>query len=157
MENPGKQIVRQTVQRVVGNEKAKLVIQPTGILVIEFLIKHFDSLFDYNYTRELEDKLDVISSDSVQHPWYELCGVCDQLIKHMIVPLNTLAKQTYNLDPEHVFMFSKYGPIIKKETTVSGSPEEKIIPVKKNIRLDLEKLKRGEYTLEDLEEVPTVV
>ena len=155
MENPGKQIVCETVQRVVGNEKAKLVIQPTGILVIEFLIKHFDSLFDYNYTRELEDKLDVISSDSVQHPWYELCGVCDQLIKNMIVPLNTLSKQTYKLDAEHVVMFSKYGPIIKKQDTdVSGSPEEKIIPVKKTIRLDLDKLKRGEYTLEDLEEVP---
>ena len=150
MENPTKKIVCDTVKRVIGNEKSKLVIQPTGTLVIEFLIKHFDSLFDYNYTRELEDKLDVISADSTRHPWYELCSICDQLIRNMMIPLNTMSKQTYTLGADHVVMFSKYGPIIKTQ----GSPNEKIIPVKKNIKLDLEQLKRGEYTLEDLEDVP---
>jgi len=168
MVNPTKQIVNDMVKRVVGNERSKLVIQPTGTLVIEFLIKHFDSLFDYNYTRELEDKLDVLSADSTSDPWYELCSICDELIKTMMIPLNTMSKQTYTLkcfpkgslnadenlqtspDANHVFMFSKYGPIIKTQ----GSPNEKIIPVKKNIKLDLEQLKRGEYTLEDLEDVP---
>ena len=186
MENPKKQIICEDVKRVVGNEKGKLVIQPTGTLVIEFLLKYFDSLFDYHYTRELEDKLDIISANSCDNPWYELCGVCDQLIKTMLVPLNTLSKQTFPLDAEHVVMFSKYGPIIKKTSSpgpnltpevasllllrkseeefgpnltpkVASLPEEfedKIIPVKKNIKLDLEQLKRGEYTLEDLEDVP---
>ena len=150
MENPKKQIICDSVKRVVGNEKAKLVIQPTGTLVIEFLLTYFDSLFDYHYTRELEDKLDIISANSSENPWYELCGVCDQLIKTMLTPLNTLSKQTFPLDAEHVIMFTKYGPMIQKH----GSPEEKPIPVKKNIKLDLEQLKRGKYTLEDLEDVP---
>ena len=35
-----------------GNEKNKLVITQIGILVIEFLIKYFDSLFGYDYTKK---------------------------------------------------------------------------------------------------------
>ena len=34
-------------KREFGNEKGKLVIQPLGIIVIEFLEKHFAQLFDY--------------------------------------------------------------------------------------------------------------
>ena len=35
------------VEKSFGNEKNKLIIQPVGILVIEFLSRHFDNLFDY--------------------------------------------------------------------------------------------------------------
>ena len=32
-----------------------------GILVIEFLIKYFNSLFEYDYTKKMEDDLDLIA------------------------------------------------------------------------------------------------
>jgi DNA topoisomerase-1 len=38
------------VDKEFCNEKNKLVIQPLGIAVMEFLIKNFDSIFNYKYT-----------------------------------------------------------------------------------------------------------
>ena len=42
-------------KREFGNEKGKLVIQQLGIIVMDFLNKYFDSLFEYNYTKQMED------------------------------------------------------------------------------------------------------
>ena len=41
----------------VGNENQKLVIQPLGIVVIEFLTKYFDSMFSYDHTKNMEEDL----------------------------------------------------------------------------------------------------
>ena len=48
--------------REVGQEKGKLVIQNLGIVVVEFLTKHFNDLFNYDYTKTFEDELDKIST-----------------------------------------------------------------------------------------------
>ena len=32
-------------------------------MVIEFLLEHYDSLFQYEYTKRMEDTLDVIEDD----------------------------------------------------------------------------------------------
>jgi DNA topoisomerase-1 len=142
------EITDKKTEKVVGNEKQKLVIQPTGILVIEFLMKHFQSVFDYSYTRDLETKLDTIC-EGMAHPC-DICKDCDIVLKEAIKPLNTIAKQEYKLKPsqngEYILKFSKYGPIIEENG-------EKIIPVMKNITLDLEKLKRCEYSVEELENI----
>ena len=42
----GEELDEIETERVFGNEKNKLVIQPTGIMVYEFLEKHFDALFN---------------------------------------------------------------------------------------------------------------
>ena len=57
-------------EREFGNEKKKLVIQPLGVLVLEFLLKHFDRLFDYEYTKNMESDLDIISKGN--KIWYNL-------------------------------------------------------------------------------------
>jgi DNA topoisomerase-1 len=49
------------IKREFGNEKGKLVIQPLGIIVMDFLEKNFDELFDYNYTCNMEESLDKIA------------------------------------------------------------------------------------------------
>ena len=38
-----------------------MVLQPLGCLVIEFLIDNFDALFQYEYTKTMEENLDVIA------------------------------------------------------------------------------------------------
>jgi len=50
-------------EREFGNEKNKLVIQPLGILVLEFLLKHYEKLFDYEYTKNMETDLDIIAKN----------------------------------------------------------------------------------------------
>ena len=36
-------------------------------MVYEFLEKHFDDLFNYDYTKNMEDDLDKISREKVWH------------------------------------------------------------------------------------------
>ena len=59
-------------EREFGNEKNKLVIQPLGGIVIEFITEHFSSLFEYEFTKKMEDDLDKISRGDVLYktkPW----------------------------------------------------------------------------------------
>ena len=43
------------IKRTFGNERNKLIIQPLGIMVIEFLLKQFDPLFVYEYNENMEE------------------------------------------------------------------------------------------------------
>jgi len=56
----GDELTELSSSREFGSEKNKLVIQPLGILVIEFLINHFNSLFNYEYTKNMENELDIV-------------------------------------------------------------------------------------------------
>ena len=157
-------------EKIFGKEKNKLIIQHIGISTIEFLISNFTELFSYDYTSKMEEELDKIVNDSKE--WYKLCDKCFSDITSSIKPVS---KQKYPLGKDHEVIFGKFGPIIKlREPTVStnstlsfledredeemdteegviGFPSNKMfLPINKEIKLDLEKLKRGEYTLDDL-------
>ena len=128
-------------EREFGNEKDKLVIQPLGILVIEFLISQFDELFQYNYTKSMEDTLDIIAKgDKI---WYELCKECLDQIKHLSGDILE-DKNTINIDNNHTYIIGKYGPVIKCEI----NNEVTFKKVREDI--DLDKLRNGEYKLNDL-------
>ena len=57
----GEMLTENENTRDFGGERNKLIIQPLGLIVIEFLIKHFNPLFDYEYTKNMEDTLDSIA------------------------------------------------------------------------------------------------
>lgn len=143
-------IIIHETEKVFGNEKKKLVIQPVGSLVLEFLVKHFQNLFDYEYTKRMEERLDDISSGKT-NDWTNLCKTCHAEILHMSTALSNFTKQSFALDPYHVVVFEKYGAVIKKTKKKDDGTVE-YIPIKKTIQLDLEILKRGGYTLEELRE-----
>jgi hypothetical protein len=82
-----------------------------------------------------------------KEPWYELCRKCKDEIKELIKK-TTLNKLEYKIDDSHVFVYEKYGPVIKKIN--EETKEKSYMPVKKDIHIDLEKLKEGGYDLEDL-------
>jgi DNA topoisomerase I len=136
-----------------GNEKNKLVITQTGIFVIEFLLKHFNSLFDYDYTRNMENDLDLIARG--EKLYYNLCEECDknidelceknELHKNAANKDNISEKVNIKIDSKHTYLIGKNGPTIKfvKEDTSIG-----FYGVKKDI--DLEKLKNGHYKLEEI-------
>jgi DNA topoisomerase-1 len=62
-------------QKKVGAEKNKLVPTPLGRSVLDFLLQHFDDLFSYNFTGELEHRLDSVADgtqswkDVVKDTW----------------------------------------------------------------------------------------
>ena len=129
-------------ERVFGNEKNKLVIQPVGILVYEFLEQHFDNLFNYDYTKNMEDDLDKISNGL--KIWHSLCDECNTEINESSLKIKDTHRETYKIDEHHTYMIGKFGPVIKYENGDKTSFKS----VKKNI--DMNKLKNGEYTLNEI-------
>ena len=131
-------------ERVFGNEKNKLVIQNIGIIVLEFLLKYFEKIFDYEYTKNMENDLDHIAKgDKV---WYDLCSKCDNELITLGGSLIGEKKESIKIDSDHEYLIGKYGPVIK-----CGSGDNITFKqVKENI--DIEKLKRGEYKIDEITE-----
>jgi DNA topoisomerase I len=61
-------------KKKIGGEKSKLILQPIGLLVIEFLLDKFPELFNYTYTANMEEELDDINIG--KKIWYSLCDEC---------------------------------------------------------------------------------
>ena len=133
-------------EKVFGNEKNKMVIQPIGIIVLEFLIANYNNLFQYDYTKYMEDVLDNIAKGN--KIWYELCSECDAQInissQKFINQNSTQERKSIKIDANNYYMIGKNGPVImnkyKNKTTFKSAKKD----------LDLDKLKNGEYKLKDI-------
>ena len=142
-------------ERQFGNEKNKLVIQNTGILVIELLLKLYPTLFDYEYTKNMESNLDIIAHGNKNY--WELCLDCLREINssnssnRSTTSKSSVKSEDIIIDKNHVYMIGKYGPVIKCLTSNPAT----FISVKPNI--DLNKLKNQEYKLEDIIEKTTIL
>jgi len=133
-------------KREFGNEKSKLVIQPLGIIVMEFLDKHFNKLFEYGYTCLMEESLDKISKGELL--WCNLCTTCNEQIDTLINGLGIETKLEYKIDENNTYLVGKYGPVIKCVEEVDGKEEIKFKTIKKDV--DIKLLEKGDYTLEDV-------
>ena len=129
-------------EKEFGNEKNKLVIQPLGVMVLEFLLKHFVSFFEYEYTRDMENKLDEIAKG--EEVWHSICRTCYDDITEQMSPLCKGSKEEYVIDANHTYIIGKHGPVIKCKIGEDVSFKS----VKKDI--SMEKLKEGRYKLEDI-------
>jgi DNA topoisomerase-1 len=144
-------IKKEEKERTFGNEKSKLVIQPIGSIVTDFLYNHFSSLFSYDYTTKMESILDEISNGN-RKPWYETCGTCNVEISQLIKPIEKLGKQSFDIiDSEYKLVFEKYGPVLR-------IAKNEIFEYKKigsNIKIDLDRLQKGQYHIDELIEEKT--
>jgi DNA topoisomerase-1 len=142
------------IEKAFGNEKGKLSITPTGIIVLEFLVRYFESLFSYDYTKNMELALDGVSLSApteASTKWSVLCSECYQLINRLKKPLTKIKRETYTLDKNAELVFHSNGASIKL-TGEDGTVEYRT--VKKTVEIDLGKLKNGEYSVDDLLEIP---
>jgi DNA topoisomerase-1 len=133
-------------KREFGNEKGKLVLQPLGRVVMEFLEKHFHDLFNYNYTSVMEDALDKISKG--EQIWHELCNKCNKEIDTLVDGLKEETKIEIKIDENNTYMIGKYGPVIKCVEEVDGKEEIKFKSIKKDV--DTKLLEKGTFTAEDI-------
>jgi len=140
----GDEIETKTEQKEFGQEKNKLVLEPTGLLVIEFLIKHFGELFEYDYTRNMEEMLDEIANGDKK--WSELCKECNTTIDKYIKQIKKTDKPVIKIDEHHTYTIGRYGPVIKCEDENGVSFKQ----INKTLQIDLEKLRNGGYTLNEL-------
>jgi DNA topoisomerase-1 len=133
-----------------GNEKNKLVIQPIGIMVIEFLNKQFNEIFNYEYTKNMENKLDSIANNNMN--WFDLCQDNYDLINILLNQVkceqenNTTGTKVgeIKIDEIHSYIIGKFGPVIKcnENDKITFKRVKKIV--------DIEKLKNNKLCLEDI-------
>ncbi len=165
LESPKDPLYRQYHKKTFGAEKNKLVLQSLGRLVWEFLRNHFEPLFQYEFTKNMEDSLDKIATGN-KNGW-ELCSECDQEIEKYLAKTSSLHKLRIPIDDRHVYTIGKYGPVIeqinetvddskkskskskKAEAEAGEEKQEKVfLPVIPNV--DLIRLQNGGYTLDQL-------
>lgn len=135
------EITEEKNEKIMGIEKNKLVIQPLGIMVIEYLMNYFQKLFNYTYTSEMELLLEKIMVKEIS--MIDVCSNSYKFIDDLIIEYNNNndSINEYKIDDEHTFIIGKYGPVIKCK-----SGEFK----KVKTDLDMDKLKRNEYTLDEI-------
>ena len=159
----------KTEVREIGGESRKLVIQPLGIIVIEFLLAHFAPLFEYEFTKNMENQLDEIATGGMV--WHELCYKCWFEVAAQLRELKErgVIKEEIQIDDRHSYIMGKNGPVIRcrvtdddgddgddgadadSDTSVSETTHSVKKPkfIFKSVRPDLEytKIQRGEYSL----------
>ncbi len=160
-----KNIESKSEVREIGGESRKLVIQPHGIVVIEFLLEHFAPLFEYEFTKNMENQLDEIATGGMV--WHELCYKCwfDVAAQLQELKERGVVKEEIQIDDHHSYILGRNGPVIRcrvSETMHSGADasdddDDALLQVKKtkpkfifkSVRQDLEyaKILRGEYSL----------
>lgn len=141
MELYQKNVTTKTMEKIFGSEKNKLVIQPLGVDVFEFLNRYYSDLFNYTYSREMEEKLDMIVSNNVKS--LNICNDCNDTIIQCTGKIMSKSSG-YKLDDNHTYINGKYGPVIKH---VDGD-DVTFKPVIDDI--DIEKLKSGAYEAIDI-------
>ncbi len=136
----------ETVDKIFGAEHGKLVLEPVGKLVVEFLLDKFDALFSYDFTRNMEESLDQVAVGAL--PWYKVCDECNKQINRLVNELAKLEKKVYKVEGDWILLFSK-DSCAKLVNQVS----KEFKSLKYGLKLDLDKLNRGEYTLDELAQV----
>ena len=140
------EIFEVETRREFGNEKSKLVIQPLGIIVMEFLDKHFNSLFNYQYTSLMEAALDKIAKGELI--WFEVCSSCNNEVDTLVNDIKNETKIEFQIDDNNTYMIGKYGPVIKCVEEVDGKEEVTFKSIKKD--LDINKIENGEYDINQI-------
>ena len=138
-----KEITIKEEEKEFGNEKNKLVIQDIGILVIDYLKNNFSQIFNYEYTKLMEEKLDLIAND--EETYYNLLNISNKQLDEVLTNI-TIEKHQFKIDNQHTYLIGKNGPVIRK--VFDGKTE--FISVKDNINLDYLRENQGSYNIDHL-------
>lgn len=130
-------------EKTFGQEKSKLAIQPIGRVTIEFLIQHFEQLFSYDYTKQMETELDEIH-DTNESSWTSICRKCYLEIQELSKPLiesKTGKYSSYKIDEENELLIQPFGASIRHISNETGKIT--YLPARKDLDIDFTKLGDG--------------
>lgn len=111
----------------VGGEKQKMVPSALGRSVLEFCLREFEQLFAYEFTRDMESRLDLIATG--EQPWKNLCRDTWTIYKERYDTLKA-GKATVAAAAARERLFadgikavqSKKGPLLLKEGVTKDDP-----------------------------------
>ena len=108
----------------LGKENKKFVVTELGNTIIKFLMEHFSEIMDYQFTANMEEKLDLIETQKVKmldvlNDFYTAFKpLLDKLEKNIVV-YRTAMKQTKELGVHPILNYKiyittlKFGPIVQ--------------------------------------------
>ena len=128
----GKQVTEKTRTENVGSDKGKLLPTDIGIVVNDFLMEHFPTIMDYNFTAKVEHDFDSIAEGKMK--W-------EKMMKVFYKDFEPTVEDTINARSEHkagerqlgydpktgkpVFVkIGRYGPVVQ-----IGTAEDKSKPL----------------------------
>jgi DNA topoisomerase-1 len=125
-----------------GNEKNRLIIEPLGKTVIEFLNKYFDSLFKEEFTVQMEKQLDEIKENKMDHIKCvnEYNTFIINLLKDQKKELPS--KENKSVNEKYDYVLTKYGPCLSYKNDEN-----------KTIFINLKKDTEYETCLENIETI----
>ena len=134
-------ITEKKVKRVC-EEKNKLIITHSGIMVMEFLIDYFDELFDYEYTRRMEETMDEITDETEIGVIYKT--YLDDIQSRLSSMVVKKESKEIKIDEENKLVIGKRGSVIVSKE------EGETVYTKVKQDIDLDKLRNGEYKIEEI-------
>lgn len=115
---------------ITGQERSKLFPTDVGILVNEFLLQHFEHIFDYNFTASVEEHFDEIADGKLE--WH---GMISEFYKPFKITVDktleeaerVTGERTLGDDPKTgkpvIARMGRYGPMVQL-----GSPDDEEKP-----------------------------
>ncbi len=116
-----------STKKKVGAEKQKLVPSALGISVHDFCIREFPHLFDYSFTKKMEERLDAIAEGDEQ--WKQVCRDTWTSYKEKYNTLKSAkgeqvkAAKERILSPNMKVIQTKKGPFILRDDKFIGWPQ----------------------------------
>jgi DNA topoisomerase I len=130
------QIVSRTVEvENTGAERSKLFPTDIGIIVTDFLVKHFQVIMDYNFTATVEKQFDEIAQGNVR--WTEMIrSFYEPFAKDLVRTSETAERQSgerlIGVDPasgRNVYVrLARYGPIAQIGDADDENKRQKGLP-----------------------------
>ena len=114
------QISEQKLKEITGAEKAKLFPSDIGIIVNDFLINHFNDIFDFNFTANVEKEFDEIALgslgwtkmiDKFYHPFHKKVQVTTETSERSVGE-KILGKDPVSGKPISV-RIGRFGPMVQ--------------------------------------------
>lgn len=128
--------VKEIIKKKMGGEKDKMTPTPLGLTVVEFCIKEFPNLFQYDFTAKMESRLDdIVEGKDTKlkvccDTWNSYKTHYDELKNRINTVTNDGKTDTDNKinnskirefkDGYKAVLTKKKGPLLLKETTIDG-------------------------------------
>ena len=164
----GGQLQDKTLSEKVGSDKGKLVPTDIGMIVTDFLVNHFESILDYNFTAKVEEDFDEIAEG--KEDWKEMMKDFYKDFHPQVEDVQENAEREsgqriLGTHPETGRQVSvrlgKFGPMVQigtvddeeKPLFASLSPDQQLTTITFEEAMDLFKLPKqlGEYNNETIE------
>jgi DNA topoisomerase-1 len=136
-------ITRDIQTEKTGSDKGKLVPTPTGKVISDFLMSHFEKVVDYNFTAHVEEDFDLIADNKLER---------NKMLQDFYTPFHELIEKSGDIDRSSVSQtrelgndpktglpiitrFGRFGPMLQMgEATDDEKP--RFAPLPKGSRLE---------------------